>query len=115
MQWQVRMYEVDRFSIYPEIRSGHAIHLLTGVEMASSRKDAFWNIAGNIWDIPSLGWELHPNLSYAIGRSLIADPSFVQKSLDEKNPQIRKCIRSGHCHYYSRGRPHIECKVNYRI
>jgi 2,4-dienoyl-CoA reductase-like NADH-dependent reductase (Old Yellow Enzyme family) len=109
------MYEVDRFSIYPNVQSGHALHLAAGIEMASVHAGTFWNIAGNIWDISSLGWELYPNLTYGIGRALIADPSFVQKSIDGQVPQIQKCIRSGHCHYYSRGRPNIECKVNDRI
>src|SRR3954470_4665265 len=58
------MYEVDRFSIYPETSSGHAPHLQAGVEFTSNYPDTVWNIAGNIWDTSLLSWRSYSNLTY---------------------------------------------------
>jgi len=72
-------------------------------------------VAGNVWDITSLTPKLPTNLTLSIGRSLIADPAFVEKSLLANNAPIIKCVRAGHCHYYSRNKPHIECCVNAHV
>lgn len=106
------MYEVDRFMIYPRIEQGHALYLDRAVEIANAFPNMTINVAGNIWDLDDLRTTHRSNLTYGIGRPLIADPQFVAKALTGRHAGINHCERAGHCHYYSRGRRNIECKVN---
>lgn len=47
----------------------------------------------------------------AMGRSLIADPLFIRKSLDNQTKYIRPCLRCNHClHSLTFGQ--LECAVN---
>jgi 2,4-dienoyl-CoA reductase-like NADH-dependent reductase (Old Yellow Enzyme family) len=47
----------------------------------------------------------------AMGRSLIADPFFIRKSLDRQTKYIRPCLRCNHClHSLTFGQ--LECAVN---
>lgn len=47
----------------------------------------------------------------AMGRSLIADPLFIRKSLDNQEKTIRPCLRCNHClHSLTFGQ--LECAVN---
>lgn len=108
-------YEVDRFMIYPQLGDGHAVYLPEALEMARRYPRMLWNVAGNITNLRALEMVKQDNLTYSIGRALIADPDFVRKSLAGETSEINTCVRAGHCHYYTRGRPHIECKVNPRI
>ena len=48
----------------------------------------------------------------AVGRPLIADPTFALKLLGGRRDAIVACNRTGHCHYFTRGRPSLECGVN---
>jgi 2,4-dienoyl-CoA reductase-like NADH-dependent reductase (Old Yellow Enzyme family) len=105
-------YDINKFSIYPTLNDGIGCYTDLAVSFATKYKSKLWNVAGNVWDINSLRHILPTNLSLSIGRSLIADPSFVEKSLYGSNVPINVCIRSGHCHYYSRDKEHIECQVN---
>jgi 2,4-dienoyl-CoA reductase-like NADH-dependent reductase (Old Yellow Enzyme family) len=105
-------YDVNKFAIYPRLEDGFGCYIDAAAACATKCRAKLWNVAGNIWDIGFLKPRLPPNLSFSIGRSLIADPLFVEKSLHEASARIRACVRSGHCHYYSRGRLHLECKVN---
>lgn len=108
-------YDLNKFRIYPQLKEGLGCHIGTATSYAIRFPAKLWNIAGNIWDITALAPQLLPNLSLSIGRSLIADPAFVEKSLRLNAEPINTCVRAGHCHYYSRGRPHIECKVNSNV
>ncbi len=109
------LYDVDRAMIYPEAEKGHAVYLKAGYSFSEKYPACLWNIAGNIWDLEVLKENHKSNLTYSIGRSLIADPAFVEKYLNGRVDEVHKCVRAGYCHYYSRGRSHIKCKINPNI
>ncbi|HLJ95427.1 MAG TPA: hypothetical protein VKU02_19780 [Gemmataceae bacterium] len=108
-------YDINKFSIYPRREDGLGCYVDLAAAYAARFRAKLWNVAGNVWDIASLMPRLPPNLSLSIGRSLIADPAFVEKSLRVADSPINACVRSGNCHYHTRGRPHIECKVNAHV
>lgn len=108
------MYDVDRFQIYPTPKMGHACYAEKAIELASIYTNKLINFSGNIWDLGALNYKFN-NLTFSIGRSLIADPFFVSKSLGGNANEIVKCERTGHCHYFSRGRANIECGVNQHL
>lgn len=105
-------YDVNKFQIYPRRKDGFACYLNIASQLAIKYPNKTWNVAGNIWNLSGLSSQLPKNLSFSIGRSLIADPAFVEKSLRGVDSSITHCTRSGHCHFYSRNRQHIECCVN---
>lgn len=104
------MYNIDRRYIYPPKNWGHAYSLDQVSRLAQQYKHLIWNVSGNIWDIRLLN-EYPSNISFSIGRPLIADSGFVEKSINASS-EINHCKRTGKCHYYSRGKPHITCGVN---
>jgi 2,4-dienoyl-CoA reductase-like NADH-dependent reductase (Old Yellow Enzyme family) len=108
-------YDVNKFRIYPRVEDGVGCYVDLATVLATKFNGVLWNVAGNIWDIYTLASKLPANLSLSIGRSLIADPSFIEKHLTGAGSSVQRCVRSGHCHYYSRDRPHIECKVNSHV
>jgi 2,4-dienoyl-CoA reductase-like NADH-dependent reductase (Old Yellow Enzyme family) len=105
-------YDVNKFQIYPRIKDGLGCYVDIASTLATTFNNKLWNVAGNIWDINALAQRLPPNLTLSIGRALIADPTFIDRNMRSSVKEIRTCIRSGYCHYYSRGKHHIECKVN---
>lgn len=50
----------------------------------------------------------------AIGRGLIADPEWVNKTLEGREAEIRKCINCLHCIHSVTGNSHILCTINAR-
>jgi 2,4-dienoyl-CoA reductase-like NADH-dependent reductase (Old Yellow Enzyme family)/thioredoxin reductase len=50
----------------------------------------------------------------AIGRGLIADPEWVNKTMDGREAEIRKCINCLHCIHSAMGGSHIHCSINAR-
>jgi 2,4-dienoyl-CoA reductase-like NADH-dependent reductase (Old Yellow Enzyme family) len=105
-------YEIDRFAIYPKQTQGHGVYYSLAAGLAKDMPELLWNVAGNIWDIKPLLQTIPTNLTLSIGRALIADPSFVEKAREKRLDTICQCERTGHCHYYSRNRNHIECGRN---
>ena len=106
------MYDVDRRMIYPGRAQGQRVYVPDALAMAVSCPATLWNVAGNLGPIADLETQEPNNLTFAIGRPLIADPEFVEKSLSHRHEEIVRCVFSGHCHYFSRGRTQIECGVN---
>jgi 2,4-dienoyl-CoA reductase-like NADH-dependent reductase (Old Yellow Enzyme family) len=104
------MYEVNRFDIYPRLKDGNACYLEPSIELSRQFPNILWNVAGNINDLADFARRATHNLSASIGRSLIADPEFVNRQVAGDGYQ--PCLRCGHCHYYSRGKLHLECGVN---
>ncbi|MER8565936.1 hypothetical protein NKH85_19730 [Mesorhizobium sp. M0924] len=107
------MYDVDKFAIYPEASAGNGVYVEYARKIALLFGATKINVAGNIRDVARLQDAEPINLMFSIGRPLIADPGFIRNALTGKNST--ECVWSGHCHYYSRMRPHIECKVNKAI
>ncbi|MFN7939153.1 MAG: hypothetical protein U0R19_37865 [Bryobacteraceae bacterium] len=103
-------YTVDRRLIYPGIEKG--VLPLRDLALGVSRDLACAvGVSGNVQDVSLLG-ELPPNVVVSIGRALIADPQLLQKTLRGDDEQIIRCERTARCHYFSRGKPSIECGVN---
>ena len=50
----------------------------------------------------------------AIGRGLIADPEWVNKTMEGREAEIRKCINCLHCIHSVSGNSHILCTINAR-
>lgn len=109
------LYEVNRFMIYPRAHDGESIYLNEARWYAKQCTERYWNVSGNVRSLMHLDRDEPSNLTFSIGRPLIADPAFVEKSLTGKDWEIQDCIYSGHCHYYTRGHTHISCKVNLDI
>lgn len=103
------MYDIDRSMIYP---TGRQPYLEYGVELSEKHPHILWNVAGRLGPLSGLGNVGTSNLTFGIGRPLIADPGFVEKSLSSNEAQILECKLTNKCHYFSRGKPHIECGVN---
>jgi len=105
------LYTLDRFLIYPPRSAGiapnltHALRLCTEVDAAIA-------CAGNIHDLRLLPSNLPDNLLISVGRPFIADPEFGLKSFSGDFESIRWCVRSGHCHYFSRQQLGLACGVN---
>lgn len=104
-------YDLDKTYIYPPKSWGHGPYIECASSFAIKYPRLIWNVAGNIWDIRNLPQNAPENLTYSLGRSLIADPEIIQKSLSGDFKAIRQCIRKGDCHYYSKGTQHICCPL----
>lgn len=50
----------------------------------------------------------------AIGRGLIADPEWVNKAMEGREAEIRKCINCLHCIHSTMGNSHVLCSINAR-
>ncbi|WHZ05067.1 FAD-dependent oxidoreductase [Neobacillus sp. YX16] len=50
----------------------------------------------------------------AIGRGLIADPEWVNKTMEGREAEIRKCINCLHCIHSVMGNAHVLCSINAR-
>ncbi|MFF2450040.1 FAD-dependent oxidoreductase [Neobacillus sp. NPDC058068] len=50
----------------------------------------------------------------AIGRGLIADPEWVNKTMEGRDAEIRKCINCLHCIHSAMGNSHVLCSINAR-
>lgn len=103
-------YEFSRDLIYPARRDGENVYLKRTSALAQLHDSITWNCAGNIRTIRGL--ELRPNMSVSLGRPLLADPEFVEKSLTGRVHEIVACDWNGACHYYTRGRRVIECPLS---
>jgi 2,4-dienoyl-CoA reductase-like NADH-dependent reductase (Old Yellow Enzyme family) len=101
-------YESSRSLIYPSRRAGENVYLGDVLPLCSRWPKQWWNVAGNIRRIPPIS-SAPKNLTFALGRPLIADPEFVAKHLAGEVAAIRECQWTGRCHYYTRGTRHIEC------
>jgi 2,4-dienoyl-CoA reductase-like NADH-dependent reductase (Old Yellow Enzyme family)/thioredoxin reductase len=51
----------------------------------------------------------------AIGRGFIADPEWVNKTMEGREAEIRKCINCLHCIHSSMGGSHLLCSINARV
>src|SRR5690606_23061971 len=91
---------------------GHAPYLDVACSLTEMSPGLKWNLAGNIWDLALIPNTVPSNLSFSLGRPLIADPNFVEKWRQGASATIKVCKRTNKCHYYSRGKPSICCPVS---
>jgi 2,4-dienoyl-CoA reductase-like NADH-dependent reductase (Old Yellow Enzyme family) len=103
-------YTVNKGLIYPPLSTGTLPHLQSATHIAQN-VPSLVSSAGNVTDLRSVP-PLLPNMAVSIGRALIADSNFAEKSKAGLFDQIVSCERTGHCHYFTRGRMQLECGVN---
>jgi 2,4-dienoyl-CoA reductase-like NADH-dependent reductase (Old Yellow Enzyme family) len=106
------IYNINKQYIYPPLDWGHAVYLPQAIELANKYKEKLWNVAGNIYDIDMINFNIPENITFSIGRSLIADPHFVKNCYLGKLEEVNRCIRCGLCHYYSKGKSNLSCKIS---
>ena len=106
------IYDINKQLIYPLKTWGHGVFINDILPFAKRHPEILWNTSGNIWDVEKLDLESLPNnLSFSIGRALIADPHFLNKSFNDLHESINHCQRKQKCHYYSLGNDHITCPI----
>lgn len=105
------IYNINKYDIYPKKEKGYAPYLNKTIKLSNDFREVYWNVAGNIWDIQELDNE-NQNITYSIGRSLIADPKFIEKQYFKTYNSIKVCKRCGMCHYYSKSEKSIFCSQN---
>jgi 2,4-dienoyl-CoA reductase-like NADH-dependent reductase (Old Yellow Enzyme family) len=108
-------YTVDRHMIYPDQNGGRPQLLPVAVELARACDSVLMSFAGSITDLRRLPPDLPNNLLVSVGRALVADPSFARKSREGRFDEITVCCGAGHCHYFTKGRPNLSCKVNPKL
>lgn len=108
------LYNINKKMIYPG--KEYADTFMMGIlsDYVNKQPGKNWNIAGNVRDISNL-LDSPENISFSIGRPLIADPDFIRKHFEGRKPEIIECIYKNKCHYFSRNASHIECGVNAKI
>lgn len=107
-------YTIDRHLIYPGAHLS-GLPLYPPARDIALRLPCLVGFAGNILDLRDVPRDLPTNLFCSVGRALIADPDFAIKSSLGRFDEVRWCGRTGHCHYFTRGRSHLECGVNHAL
>lgn len=105
-------YTIDRSFIYPKIGSRQP-NLELGTMLAHNTMIPVI-ISGNLQDLDVLK-KLPRNAMIGLGRSLLADPDYVSKWLEDRKSSIVHCCSTGRCHFGSRGKASIACGKNDRL
>lgn len=105
------LYTLDRRLIYPNHRWNAPVYLDV-LPRIVSQTGALVIIGGRLTDIPAAARLLSDNVLLAFGRAFIADHGFAVKSMEGRDSEITRCALTNRCHYFSRGRQHLECGVN---
>jgi 2,4-dienoyl-CoA reductase-like NADH-dependent reductase (Old Yellow Enzyme family) len=105
------LYTLDRFEIYPTLRDG-PLPLFRPAADVVNRLQCLVILSGNVVDLRAVNVALPPRVLIGVGRAMIADADFALKTSNNRDNEIRRCQRCNHCHYFSRGRPFLECGVN---
>ena len=93
-------YNIDKQMIYPPKRNGPII-LEDAISITEQFPNILWNVAGNMEEVILTDKDIPNNLSFSIGRQLMADPDTVIKIKRNQIYKIQKCSECGACHYYS--------------
>jgi 2,4-dienoyl-CoA reductase-like NADH-dependent reductase (Old Yellow Enzyme family) len=103
-------YTIDRNLIYPTRDSDTGTFMLS--RSISDDVDCLVSFAGQAHNLEYFQRDISSRQLLAIGRALIADPDFAKKYKSSRRDEINHCQSCRHCHYFSRGRPSLECGVN---
>jgi 2,4-dienoyl-CoA reductase-like NADH-dependent reductase (Old Yellow Enzyme family) len=93
-------YNIDKRLIYPTLRRFLLSRRNVTLELAARNPQAQFIISGKASEL--IGQSVPSNIHIGICRDLIANPKF----LNEINNGCNDCMK---CHYFSRGRTHLEC------
>lgn len=105
------MYDYDKQMIYPIEKKGFFPMYDLAIDFVNKYPNINWNLSGNINDISKLKQiTLQDNLSFSIGRALIANPEFLS-FFDHASGDVPNnlCNFCGACHYYSNNKNTINC------
>lgn len=105
-------YDIDKNLIYPDKMQPHALYVEYVAKLAEKYSSVYWNSAGNIYDIGLLPSSIPANLTFSMGRQLIADPGTIEKFFCGNKFEINECNDCRLCHYYSRGERFITCPIS---
>lgn len=95
------IYNINKNLIYPKKDSGVGPYVDLVLPFTELYPNIIWNVAGNLYDLNVLQASARKNLTYSIGRSLIADYAFIEKYSCSNVDSIHRCKWCGGCHYYS--------------
>jgi 2,4-dienoyl-CoA reductase-like NADH-dependent reductase (Old Yellow Enzyme family) len=108
------MYTVTRRLIYPGAE--HTVPVYSAfLTTIMGELDALFVIAGRFQQLDKIEMPHDRRLLFGLGRSLIADPRLVDKYANGEAENVVRCQLRNRCHYFSRGRVHLECGVNPNI
>lgn len=107
------MYSKKGDVIIPGINQGEALwKTLSGKIRNCSSIPTM--IAGNITSMSTANSLLKDGYTDMVlmGRSLLADPDLLHKTINNNSNDIEKCTYCDKCKYHSRGKSYIECPLN---
>ncbi len=105
------IYNINKRLIYPDKRIEEAFMVNIMNNHIKSRSNKIWNVCGNIREVLKLQ-DMNNNLTFAIGRPIIADSDFLVKCFENRRDDVVECLYKNQCHYYSLEKPFIQCGVN---
>lgn len=104
-------YNIDKNMIYP-MKNGKTVVLEEAINFAKKNPNIIWNVAGNMENALMKERKYPENLTFSLGRQLLADPNTVLKIMNHKYDDIKLCTECDACHYYSYGFGGIQrCKL----
>jgi 2,4-dienoyl-CoA reductase-like NADH-dependent reductase (Old Yellow Enzyme family) len=108
------IYNIDKRLIYPDKEKENAFMMPILNNLIANKTGKIWNISGNIRNLDLLEDNL-TNITYSIGRPIIADADFLIKSVESRVKEIIVCKFKNKCHYFSLNKSFIECGVNHNV
>ena len=104
-------YNIDKTMIYP-LKKEKPVIFEKGEYFARKYNEVVWNVAGNMENALMTRTDLPYNLTFSLGRQLLADPDTVVKMKSHTYSDIQPCSECNECHYYSFGFNSIrKCKL----
>lgn len=100
------IYNIDKNMIYP-LPTEKNEFLLHGKSFSEYYQDILFNVPSPEVSFGELLNGTPNNLTFSVGRNLICDPEFIDKSLSGNKTLVKPCNYCGRCHYYSRGYKNI--------
>lgn len=101
------IYNVNKNHIYPP-KSDRKTILSESIQIASKNKNIIVNTAGNM-EFALMSSNTFPsNLTFSLGRQLLADAKTIEKIKTGDFKSIRYCSECNECHYYSNSTPSLQ-------
>ncbi len=95
-------YNINKYMIYPP-KNEKIVILNDVLNFAINNVDVVLNVSGNMEQILVSTIDLPPNLTFSLGRQLLADPDTIIKLKHNRRDEIKSCSECNACHYYSYG------------
>jgi len=105
------IYNLDKKLIYPIKKKEDTFMLEILDDYFKTHNKKLWNVSGNVRNIKELISQ-NSEVTFSIGRSIIADHDFIKKHFENNVQDIVECCYKNQCHYYTLGKDFIECGVN---